>query len=453
MAQKSQQAIAINRKVSVERNLDSWPLWTPVDSRVSHPERRFEREIRLPDGTIAAASVIVRTVTSLGPLTTEDQKVLFALLEIWQDSGRPETITFSLAQLCRRLKRSWGSIQREAIRKSLDRLADTPMEWVRAFFDSQKQEHLSVLEKFRILDRLRIVRREFEKTNTAECEASFHPLALANLRNFHTRPVLLDVVLNIRSGIAQLLYRYADPLLTYNAVISRRSEDLFQDLGLDAAKYSKAANRRNTLKRAILELDGIALSSGGTLICHLGRTKSDDDYLVIFKKKLGKDDVIALDVGEVISDEPMSHDDDSSPEGLVAQFYRAFHGRNQQATPKELRHARRVIEELGPEGTRILVEYALTESRGSNYRPETFGGIVQYVPGVLEALSNGSIKPDLKNDAAPICKICNGTKRVQAQFRDGRIEYIGCPHSVSTLEKWQIEKGIKLIREHLHDAV
>jgi hypothetical protein len=430
------------RRVSVERTLDSWPLWVPADSRTKAVTRYIERKTNLPDGTVGTSSVYVDAIPRFGLLTTEDQKVLYALLKLWEDAGRPEILYFSLRQLALTLKRSWGKQQREDLKRSLDRLASTSLTWDQAFYDSRTKKFLSVEDKFRIIDRLRVVHRSDSKTTKTDCEVQFHEITLANLRNFHTRPVLLDTVLSFESGVAQLLYRYADPLLFAVPKITRKSVGLFADLGLDAPSYRKKAERRRLLERALKELDGALLSDESVLRCSLGEAK-DGDILVSFEKTLTPKAKTAKPERQSPPMLPAAKDE---ADVLVRFFHHIFFNlRESQVSPgaKELTQARSLVKKHGLEAARHVVEFALVEAKRSNFVIASFGGILQYTDRALAAL--GALQAAQPTPETSACTLCESRGWFLIRWPDGRTGDMPCPHDSAKLNSWVAERGLTIL--------
>jgi hypothetical protein len=64
---------------------------------------------------------------------------------------------------------------------------------------------------------------------------------------------------------------------------------------------------------------------------------------------------------------------------LVQYFHQRFHS-TPSVTPsaKELTQARTLIAQYGLEQTRHLVDFSITAAQETDYRPQTFGGILQY---------------------------------------------------------------------------
>jgi hypothetical protein len=379
-------------KISAERNFEAWPIFQPSDSRSELKVRRYERSTQQPDGHLVTAAVDVG-FSNLGVLTTEDQKVFYGLVRMWEDEGRPETLRFSLRALARTLKRSWGAKVPGALSLSLRRLANTPLSWFNAYFDSNTQRRLNVLEEVKVLSHLRIAEAhdERDRITTQMCEARFHDLIGANLRGFYTKPLIFETVIGFESGIALMLYRHLDLVLADKDRYVRRTKELFEDIGLEGGEYRKLSARKRTLERAFKELDGAPLSTGRLKVGKFELTSDEKDAKAVFTKtKLA---AATLEEGSATSsarDRTLESDGaEQEASDLIRMFHHLFHGvATERCTPRvrESAQARKLISEHGAMAARFVVEFAFAEARRTNFRPANFGAVLQYVDRALAQL-------------------------------------------------------------------
>src|SRR5207302_5977216 len=76
-------------KIRAELNLEKWPgVWQPSKSKNEKMLRVLERKITNPDGSAVISRVEIG-YTHLGTLTTEERKMYGALIEVWEESGKP----------------------------------------------------------------------------------------------------------------------------------------------------------------------------------------------------------------------------------------------------------------------------------------------------------------------------------------------------------------------------
>ena len=81
-------------KVRAELNIERWPaMWQPSKSKTKAAVRTMKRETTLSDGTRAVSKLEVG-FTQFGTITTEDQRMLYALVKQWEDTGKPASQIF-----------------------------------------------------------------------------------------------------------------------------------------------------------------------------------------------------------------------------------------------------------------------------------------------------------------------------------------------------------------------
>jgi hypothetical protein len=283
---KSADRIGLPDKIRPELTLEKWPaIWRPAKSQNKPEVRTFERRVTLRDGNSGIGKVEVG-FTQLGNLTTEDQKTYYGLLRQWEATGRSSEYTFfSMRKLARILKKRWGTNVIESTTESLRRLRTTPFAWTNSYRDTTTGQEIEILDTFTILSDLKIIRRKSDGHITHQAGYfRFHDMMLKNLLANHTKPVRFDVILGFTSEIAQLLYCHVDLVLARNEHYERRSKELFTDLGLHGAVYRNPSDRKRKLERALLDLRGVALSTGVLGSIAIERTKDRKDYKVVFRK-------------------------------------------------------------------------------------------------------------------------------------------------------------------------
>lgn len=334
------------------------------------------------------------------------------------------------------------------------------MTWTNAYRDGKSGRTLRTLSEFTILSHLFLAEtEEDERIATEQCEAEFDKAVRKNLRAFYTKPVLFDTIIGLKSGIAQLVYRYADPMLTGHDRHVRRTADLFADLGLDAPEHRYPSRRRRVLERAFKEINGAPLSEGGVLRCSIEEAKGGDDLLAVFvKTKQLASPSPRANVPKPPRPRPSAspHREataraetrDPRPDpaaDLVRYFHGLFHDlapETYRPRPRELSQARKLIEEQGSDAARAVVEYALLEARKTGFDPATFGGILQYVDRALANLRGRATEPE----ATPVaCDLCGGRNGFRARYPDGHEGVVPCPHDRARLDAWVVERGLTLL--------
>jgi hypothetical protein len=109
-AAKASARAGLVEKIRSELNIEKWPaIWQPAKSKNKPSLRSMEREVTGEDGNRMVSRVEVG-YTQLGTLTTEEQKLLYVLIKLWEDADKPDVqVFFSTRALARMLKKNgWG---------------------------------------------------------------------------------------------------------------------------------------------------------------------------------------------------------------------------------------------------------------------------------------------------------------------------------------------------------
>jgi hypothetical protein len=401
----SNQSPAIHDVVRSDLNLEKWSIWQPANSRRETEVLTFTRDTTTTGGKNLSIKVELLPNLKFGNLTTEDQRVFYALLCYWNEKGQPSTPTaFSLRKLLRILKRDYGIKQRHSVIRSLLRLRATLFTWENSYYDSKTKMLYEELNTFNILAELKIARTEKDSTVNREAGLfKFNEFIVGNIFNRYSKPVFLDTVLSFKSEIAQLLYTRLDLLLADKNQYQRRSKELFfDDLGLRGEAYKNLSDRKRTLERALKELQGKPLTTGVISEAKLEKTEDGADFKAIFIKapepKRQSRKAISPQQSTLILEELPTADITPDPlaskaHELVQYFHRVHHASgNQRIYPsaKALKDAAMLIRDHGMENAKRVVDFAYHEAQKTNYRPRTIGGILQYAPQALAE----SAKPD-----------------------------------------------------------
>lgn len=365
-------------RIRPELNLEKWPIWRPSNSRLEQQDEVIiKRESILPNGMKSTAQVKVQRVGKLGLLTTEDQKVYYALIKIWEENGCPTAqVLFSLRRLSRILNKTWGKKIIEYLSLSTTKLRAVPFVMVNTFYDSVTKEIIEVMDVFNILSELKIVKRKTDGHITKEAGYfRFNDHILKNLLNNYTKPLLMDVVISFKSEIAQILYTYLDLIMAGKTHYERKTKDLFNDLNIEGKSYQNLSDRKRKLEKAFQELRGVQFSSGILDEARLEETKDGKDCKAVFVKKSLKkhyteniEEVKQLLLPKV---DPLADD-------LVKYFHQRLNRPNGQPTSKELDQAMTLIADCGNKQARYVVDYAIQEAEKTKFQMRTFGAVFQY---------------------------------------------------------------------------
>lgn len=408
-AAKSAVRARLAEKIRSELNIEKWPaLWQPAKSKNKPALRAMEREVTAEDGSRMVSRVEVG-YTQLGTLTTEEQKLLYVLIQMWEEAEKPDVqVFFSTRALARMLKKKgWGTNVIQSITKSLRKLRTIPIEWINSYFDQTDRGAVVVDRRpFSILGDLRIVERVRDgAVNSSLGYFKFDDHILSNLQLNYTKPVCIEELFKLKSEIAQLIYSHIDLMLADKTKYERKSLELFDDLGLKNPEYKHMYERKRALEKAVRELRGIRLSTGMLGVANVEKTKDGKDYKVSFQKTR-RTDIAAEQVEAGALPNPVVVNDYSKPkepsrlqaEELVRYFHKVFHGIDDHAPhSKETGQALSLVSQFGLEKSRHVVDFARERAESTNYQVQHFGAILSYASRAVAELdrqeSRGSVMP------------------------------------------------------------
>jgi hypothetical protein len=429
---KTSTRASIGEKIRSELNIEKWPaIWRPAKSKNKPALRIMERESTTTEGMRMVSRVEVG-YTHLGTLSTEEQKMLYVLVKLWEDSGKPDTqVFFSSRALARMLrKKGWGTNVIDSITKSLRKLRSIPIEWVNSYYDQTKKGGVVVDRRpLTLLGDLRVTeRRQDGAVNSSQGYFKFNDHILTNLQLNYTKPVCIEEFFKLRSEIAQLIYSHIDLILFDKSKYERKTRALFDDLGLKNAEYLHMYERKRAIEKALKELQGIRLSNGVLKSATIEKTVDGKDYKVSFSKSAS---TARLDVpvtlpeelppGVVINDYSKTKNSIVDPaEELVGTFYKLFHGvEKHYVQSKETDQALSLITRHGLDRAKHIVNFSKYVAGDTNYLPQTFGGIMHYASRALadfdqkaKAIPPRPVAAAVPETAAP--KLERGERRLAA---------------------------------------
>lgn len=389
-------------KIRVELNVEKWPaLWRPARAKGGGPRVRIlEREFTTSTG-VRGTSKLEIGFTQFGTVSTEDQRMFYALIRLWEECGKPtdRPVFFSDRKLAKLLrKKGWGTNVIESIATSLRRLRTTPLRWINSYHRNDGSGKTVEEETiFNFLDQLKIVtRREHGHVTNRQGYFQFSRDILQNLSTNYTKPLFHNEFFQLQTDIGQLLYTHVDLIMADKTRYERYSKDLFSDLGLLAENpsYRYASNRLQALEKPIAELTGKQLSTGQLNSIAAERAEDANDFKLVFiKSKITPAELRpAIESPAAIELPATPLDRPKSPQAveagqLVMYFHQRFFGiENTMPTSKELDQASALIARYGAEQSRHVVDYAFGKAQQTRFAVQHFGAILNYAPRAIAYL-------------------------------------------------------------------
>jgi hypothetical protein len=131
--------LALARTIRPDINLEKMQFWKPTNSNAQAEVRVFKRvpvltadwEMKgVTRAMLDGECKVTVGATTLGALTTDDQRVYYALVQIWEEQGKPDgRVPFSRYRIAQILGRPINGDTFKAISASLKRLHATPFDW------------------------------------------------------------------------------------------------------------------------------------------------------------------------------------------------------------------------------------------------------------------------------------------------------------------------------------
>jgi hypothetical protein len=439
-----QETNTISTVVRPELNLEKWfAIWTPTKSKSKPKLKVLEKKVTLEDGSFTVNQVIINPSLQYGNLTTEDQKVWYGLLLLWEQAGKPQVLVFSLRELARVLGKSWSVKTYESLKKSLMRLRISTFSWINSYYDSTTNQTLKLLEMFNIIMKLNLAEIiDGHTVNSEKCTCEFDTTLYQNLLKNYTKPIYFNEILKLKSGVAQLIYKYLELVMHDKTYYERNSENLFDDIGLDDDEYKFVSARKRILLAAIEELKEIPFP-GGILHVSIEQTVDKSDWKLVVKKipiEVGKPK--KLSKPKEPKQEPVKNTL-SLQEEILSYFIERF-GLRREPSKAEIETAKELIKsyQLNFEMAKQIVDYSKSAAAETNYKPQNFSGIIQYVGIALEQYKTKQNKARIKEDIKK-CNFCNKEGLLGAIEPSGRRVTLYCPHDAEALKlkaaKWNFK--------------
>ena len=404
-----------SERIRVELNIEKWPgIWQPAKGHSKLVARTLERHVSSQDSQ--AISKLIVGFTDLGTLTTEDQKMFYALIHQWEKAGKPvgKPVYFSDRVISRLLRKGWGTNVIDAITGSLRRLRTIPLRWIKSFHKSGEMgtEYEEEIP-FQMLDDLKIVtRRAHGHVTNQQGYFQFNRHIEANLHGNYTKPLLEDVFFRLESEIAQLIYTHIDLIMFGKTRYERRTKELFADLGLTGASYRFKSNRKQKLERALKELQGIRLNHGVLRSATIVETSDREDYKVVFLKGTTREAEIVpegIEISAEVDGVVVNHYarvkdmGDLQAEELVRHFHKVFHAVTaHEPQTRETNQALALVAQFGLEKAKHVVDFAAVEATRTKYSPQHFGAVLSYVSRACADYDRRQSQPPSRKAPEPV---------------------------------------------------
>jgi hypothetical protein len=150
--------------------------------------------------------------------------------------------------------------------------------------------------------------------------------------------------------------------------------------------------------------------------------------------------------------EPLAQKESSETQAveIVGGFYQRFHSRDASSpSSKELEQAKAIVEKYGIEKARFIIAYSYEKAQETKYKPQLFGGILQYVDPAVQSFTAREQKREQQ-------KLESQEHDLQAryeQYREQEIEKVKAMLDGETLQSMEASIREDLTREGTFPAM
>lgn len=462
LTEEQKQAITII--VRNDLNIEKSPIFVLSRSKGEMKVREIEWQRKISKDETILSKIRISPSLDHGSLNTEDQKVLYALIKLWEGKGRPEILYFSLNELAKALEKSWSVKTYNSLRESLLRLRFTAFVWIKAYYDDATNDYYDELDSFTILSDLKIAKRtKNERITTQACKVKFNEYLDKNLRSNHTQPAFYNQIIKFKSGLAQLIYQQLELVMHDKIRYERNSEGLLlEDLKLDCVDYKYPSGRKKVLDVAVKELQGVPIPSG-IITTSLEQTKDKSDYKLVVIKEVQLLLPLKYEEGE---EQPEGHQEAktetaattktkktppatnqpaSLAEQIVRFFLEKFRIKRKEPLKKEVITAQEWIEQynLDLEKAQVFISKCKVYAAETDFDVQNFGGLRQYLDRTTQIFEQMEV-----NRAIKACALCDETGHIDGKEESGRDFAFKCVHD---LEKIQVYANKYKVQVRLKD--
>ncbi len=259
------------KKIREDINFSKYQIFLPSKNKSKNKNKIIETK---------HGSIEIISLGEYGTLQVFDYKILLALTNIWDAKGRHDFTSFKISEISNILRLKKSGKRYEQIKNSLIRLSSVPIVWTKSYFDKEQNENCQLIEKYTILEKLRIKKID---EHSGEMFFQFNDYMLRNFKSNYTKPIYLTTILSFKLDLSIVLFRYVDYVLFKYPNHEISLVNLIKYLGL--SEYNYKSKRLEKIQKALDEVDGVYLTSGEKLNVSLFDTKDKKDYKIMFSKE------------------------------------------------------------------------------------------------------------------------------------------------------------------------
>ncbi len=271
-------------------NLEKWSLFA---TRGNRGMRVLRREKLLPGERKIAQQVTIGLKGSKEVLTTEEGKLFYLFVDMWEKRGRnPNGLIYSsinkiLNDLISRKEGTKpknvrrGGWSKKWLMEKIKKMLSVPIVYESAY--ENKDGTIRSIESFTLLSKADVFDRKISPNQSYFDFSSFviHPVIVKSILEKHVKPIRLDVIVELKMEISVVLYRFLDLVMADKVQFERDIIKLAESLGFPA---SRRDNLIRKLRDCCVELEGKDLTTGRIGYCRVEEMANKNGWKLVVKK-------------------------------------------------------------------------------------------------------------------------------------------------------------------------
>lgn len=284
---KSQGYLLPKTIVQSDISLEKWNIFS---TKKSTGYRELKRTFETKDGSVTEQTVCIGLPDSKETLMTQEAKIFYLFLDLWDKSGRDPNgivsgsfreIYTTLRAIDQKSTKRFGNHEKKWFSEKLTRMVRVPIVYKNAY--KTKDGNYSVEESFTLLQRNELFERKNDQKKRYFALSSFtlHPLIVKSILGHNIKPLRLDVLVGLKKEISIILYRHLDLVMSDKPKFERRIEILSEELNFGASRKDDLLRQ---LRQACKELEGKDISTGRIAVCFIVKTKDKKSWKLVALK-------------------------------------------------------------------------------------------------------------------------------------------------------------------------
>ena len=298
-----------------EMNLTEFPF-ALLNARDSREVIEYDGWV-YEDGHRLQQKWAVRGASGLGLPSEFGERILMALLSLTAESQfSSRKVTFSIAELIRRLDLGKGKRQYKLIEQQLDRLVGITIQSENAFWDHEHEERVTTQTAFHLIDSVWLRHREGNRKIKASEDANGFIIWGERVWNSFTAGYIknlnLDFYYRLPTPLSRRLFRFLDKRMKYQKTYEIDIFDLSNRLG--CVRYDAPSQVKRIMMPACETLIEAGFLANASVVKHKKYTRirfeKVDDVVAIEEASRSAENALLIAASQIERGDPAAGDDE-----------------------------------------------------------------------------------------------------------------------------------------------